>query len=199
MKSNNILHITERLHHFACDKVTYHRYGEIYDLILGYLALVNGGPITMLEIGVDSGLSARAFATSNHVDLYIGIESDDRKFNDCSQILDDFPNIKLYHMNGYIEDTVAIICEEHPEINLCVDDGSHEFEDIDFFFTHYFNCLAPGGILVAEDIKTLYFLSAHSFAHIKHRWKTEYNILLLPLLFNSQEPNDENIALRFKP
>ena len=134
------------------DKTTDHSYEQIYPDLL---APFRYAPCTLLEIGVQSGGSLVLWhyylddATIYGVDLHYGVTHHNREL--------------LLSNDGqlFIGDAYTVAMLEHLEreaetpFDIIIDDGPHTLQSQQFAARNYRQLLAPGGILVIEDIQDI--------------------------------------------
>lgn len=145
--------ISKALTQFGSDKDTDHTYGWLYDGILAAASadsnFVNTGEqISVLEIGVQFGNSARAFMSEGC--RYVGIDKDlppavpnSTHVNDVIRCVSpDFSNAgRRFDSTGEL-------------FHLVIDDGSHTRECQAAAIVNFWNYMHPGrAIMVIEDIQ----------------------------------------------
>jgi len=135
------------------DKVTYHKYHEIYDFFLRPFYFKNG---SILEIGIDSGCSlnlwlelfknAFIYGVDIHFEVISSrfniIKADQSNINDLDRVID-----TVYKDNDKRDNTLFFIN----------DDGSHIPEHQLLTFNKLFPLLCEGGIYIIEDVETSYW------------------------------------------
>lgn len=150
-----------------------HQYGTFYDLIFDAVAMRQGRPLRLLEIGVSkygTG-SLKAFqeleivseVVAIDVEPYIGTPADHATF---------------YHKDAYQHSTIDMLKEKHDPFDIIIDDGSHDVAHQSFFLEHYGQLLAEGGQLICEDVD-----NDDTFRQLCH----EHNAYGLDLFVNRPE------------
>lgn len=135
------------------DKIFDHGY-YVYDLFIDYLYLRIGKPIRVLEIGVSrtERATGHAFSRMPYVEKYVGIE--------IEPLETDFGRKgKFINADAYDPATVEMLQADAP-FHLLIDDGSHQVEDVLFFFEHYKRLAASVSIMIAEDVSAPVFLNS---------------------------------------
>jgi len=132
---------------YGSDKITHHRYHEIYDSFLKNMYNKNGA---MIEIGIQNGYSLNMwlelFPNAMIYGMDIGVEhvgtrfkifkGDQSNINDLEKMATEIKNNQIFFIN---------------------DDGSHIPEHQLFTFNYLFPLLEEGGIYIIEDIETSYW------------------------------------------
>lgn len=140
---------------YGSDKITHHKYHEIYDIFLNHLYNKNGG---MLEIGIQNGYSLNMwlelFPNAHIYGMDIGVEESGTRFKiikgDQSKIED-------------LEKVVSFI--KNSNIFFINDDGSHIPEHQLLTFNTLFPLLEEGGIYIIEDIETSYWTKGSIYGY----------------------------------
>jgi len=135
---------------YKTDKITHHKYHEIYDFYLKNLYNKEG---SVLEIGVQHGTSIQIWLELFPKSFVYGIdinkkyEGDRHKVFQCDQSkIEQLTNVK----NNIEKESFLFIC----------DDGSHVPEHQILTFNTFFPLLCEGGIYIIEDIETSYWKSS---------------------------------------
>ena len=126
------------------DKATFHHYTLFYELIISHLWSTFKRPITLLELGVEQGISMQAFSELPQIGKYIGVDTQ-------PPALEEPEKATFHHLNAYDDSTVEALKFEGP-YDLIIDDASHQEEDMCYFFEKYTTLCRPGGFLVYEDL-----------------------------------------------
>jgi hypothetical protein len=110
--------------------------------------------IQLLEIGVHNGGSLEVWSEYfSHAKTLIGVDINEA----CKDLVFDDPRIKVIvgDINGTeVRDQINKIS---PELDIVIDDGSHQSQDIVKTFAHYFQKLNSGGIYIIEDLHASYW------------------------------------------
>lgn len=135
--------ISDALTNFGSDKNTDHTYGWLYDGVLAGALAEPGEQISVLEIGVQFGNSARAFMSEGC--RYVGIDKDlpDSVFLHVIQCVSpDFSNAgRRFDSTGEL-------------FHLVIDDGSHTKECQAAAIVNFWKYMHPNrAIMVIEDIQ----------------------------------------------
>ena len=129
------------------DKITQHDYGFLYNLFINSLLLKQQRPLKVLEIGV-SLFGEGSLKAMQMVDAFQEIAA-----------IDTLPyegrisrTTTFYQADAYDLNLIQMLAERHGEFDLIIDDGSHAIQNQEFVLTHYYQLLAPGGMIVVEDV-----------------------------------------------
>lgn len=127
------------------DKATRHNYTGVYAELL---APYRDKQCRLLEIGTRAGGSAvlwRNYLPKARLDLV------DLKDNIVPENLERLDNFELHLLNAYSGEAIEYFIDTE-EFDIIIDDGSHESDDLIFAASNYYPLLAPGGVLILEDI-----------------------------------------------
>jgi 2-polyprenyl-3-methyl-5-hydroxy-6-metoxy-1,4-benzoquinol methylase len=104
---------------------------------------------SVLEIGVDQGQSILLWR-----DYFQNAQIYALDINPKPQsLVIDSDRITYYQIDAYRHESVADLRQfGKGEFDIIIDDGPHTLESMIFFLKNYVDLLAPGGILVLEDI-----------------------------------------------
>jgi len=110
--------------------------------------------INLLEIGVHNGGSLEIWSQyfKDAKDI-IGCDIDEA----CQALKFEDPRIKIIIGDINSDDVKARIDEITPTLDIIIDDGSHNSEDIIKAFAHYFQKLSSGGVYLIEDLHASYW------------------------------------------
>lgn len=97
--------------------------------------------VRLLEIGWQFGFSAKTWHEYFPLGVIHGIDTVDNK---CP-----IEGATLFIADAYNEDIFSKLL---PEYDIIIDDDSHFPETQVWFLTHYHKLLAPGGIMIVEDV-----------------------------------------------
>ncbi len=132
----------------------WHHYFKIYDELFGALRL---RPISVLEIGIYKGASARVWRDFFHAEsTIVGIDINTK----CAEF--DAPGKKLHIRIGSQQDKEFLtrVNQEFGPFDLIIDDGSHVSSHMISSFNHLFlDGLKPGGLYFVEDTHTSFWES----------------------------------------
>lgn len=111
-------------------------------------------PINILEVGIRNGGSLETWAEyfKNAINI-IGCDIDSR----CNLLTYSDNRIKVIVDDVKSNNTYSKINSFCSNLDIVIDDGSHNSIDILETFVNYFPMLNPGGIFVIEDTHTLYW------------------------------------------
>lgn len=169
---DNSLHLT--------DKFTGHRYLDTYDEVFGPRKLTAKN---ILEIGVDQGGSLllwRDFFPNANI-YGLDIKNNPPELDKYSKDRITYINQNAYDVNCVRENFEY----KGMQFDIIIDDGPHSLESMLFFVEHYSVILAPGGVMVIEDIPAIEWTSqimdkvpaqlksksrAVDLRHIQNRW-----------------------------
>mmetsp|Transcript_28540 Transcript_28540/g.70646 ORF Transcript_28540/g.70646 Transcript_28540/m.70646 type:complete len:302 (+) Transcript_28540:3-908(+) len=130
-------------------------YADVYDKYLPQAEDVEGGVVKMLEIGVQSGGSARMWRTVFGSSLYyVGVDIDIR----CTRS----ENVKegtFIEIGSQLNRTFVVsVCLKHGPFDLVIDDGGHTAAMIKETFATLFpdnRCMKPNSTYIIEDTHTV--------------------------------------------
>jgi predicted O-methyltransferase YrrM len=120
------------------DKGTAHRYWQVYDILL---ARLRDSAVRVLEIGTLAGESLKVWGEyfpNAH------IHGADIQTNDV-----EFDRLSFYLGDAYTSDALESLGDG---FDVIIDDGPHTLESMCFVARYWSRRLAPGGVLVIEDI-----------------------------------------------
>lgn len=133
----------------ATDKVTTHRYDEVYGWLLEPLSRKRS--FAMLEIGYGNGGGVRFWRQLFPQCFLYCI---DRDLSDC--LMNSIQLLKADQSSP--EDLEAVVNRIDRSVSLIIDDGSHHPRHQLLSFSILFGgLLAPGGLYIIEDIETSYW------------------------------------------
>ena len=142
--------VSDKLQQTTSDKETEggHRYGAFYDLIFDAVAKRQGRQLRICEIGVSffGEGSLKAYQELDNVSEVVGV--------DLLEYEGKLAPHTTFHKvdNAYTHKTIRHLEKQHAPFDIIIDDGSHDPADQEFFLKHYDQLLAPGGVLLCEDI-----------------------------------------------
>ena len=111
-------------------------------------------PVRLLEIGVLNGGSLEIWAKYfSAARLILGCDNNPA----CASLRFDDPRVKLVIADACSNKGARQIAAHADELDIVVDDGSHNSPDIVRSFFRYFPKLANGGIYVVEDLHCSYW------------------------------------------
>ncbi len=144
------------------DKNDLHKYVVLYDYIINAQYLKKQSPLNILEIGVRQGDSIKIWDESPLFDKIVGIdidpiEKDVVRFNFSDKVTLE------QGMDGYDPEVAKYISNKHSKFDIILDDGDHMWESQIKFFELYYNLLAPGGVIMCEDIAEMYLPQLKQF------------------------------------
>lgn len=128
------------------DKATIHNYTGIYAYLLEQYRDIS---CNLLEIGTQYGGSAllwHEYLPNCWMDL---VDLKDQ-VNDVIWDQLDEDRFDFYETNAY--SATALRTLGNKKYHIIIDDGSHHRDDLKFVAAHYYQMLAPGGVMILEDI-----------------------------------------------
>ena len=123
------------------DKNDLHKYVVLYDYIINAQYLKKQSPLFDKIVGID-------------IDP---IEKDVVRFNFSDKVTLE------QGMDGYDLEVAKYISNKHSKFDIILDDGDHMWESQIKFFELYYNLLAPGGVIMCEDIAEMYLPQLKQF------------------------------------
>lgn len=133
------------------DKASDHSYAELYDLLL---APYRERPINLLEIGIYQGGSLLMWQHYFPDAIISAIDIDPRGMHEANARRLDYDRLRLYYGNAYTPQMVETLMQAD-DYDIIIDDGPHTLESQVFAAYRYTPLLAPGGILVIEDVQDI--------------------------------------------
>lgn len=130
---------------WGTDKATRHNYTAVFAQLL---APYRNKDCRLLEIGTLGGGSAvlwRNYLPNAWLDLV------DRKQRLVPKNLERLERFAFHELDAYCSETVRKFKAED-QYDIIIDDGSHRLVDLVYVAKHYYPLLAPGGVLILEDI-----------------------------------------------
>jgi len=127
-------------------------YFNVYEIHLSWTELMPI-PLTLVEVGVQQGGSLEMwgkFLGPRH--KVIGIDVDP----ECAKLQYDNPNIKVVIGDQSDPEFWDKFLQEHPQIDIFIDDGGHFMDQQILTFEKIFPKLSVGGIYICEDCHTSY-------------------------------------------
>jgi len=126
-------------------------YLEVYDRVLG---TYRSTPVRLLEIGIQNGGSleiwARYFETARAL---IGCDINP----DCAKLTYTDPAIHVIVGDAGTPEILQRVTALSPQLDIVIDDGSHQSRDMVRNFALYFPQLVDGGVFIAEDMHSSYW------------------------------------------
>lgn len=144
------------------DKNDLHKYVVLYDYIINAQYLKKQSPLSILEIGIRQGDSIKIWDESPLFNKVVGvdidpIEKDVVRFDFTDKV------VLEQGMDGYDPKIAKYISEKHSKFDIILDDGDHMWESQVKFFELYYDLLAPGGVIMCEDITQIYLSQLQQF------------------------------------
>lgn len=131
--------ISEILTKYDTDKISHHRYGDVYDRVFSQFD--REAPLNILEIGTQKGGSLLAwkeyFPNANvyGVDI-VDVVTDEYRKDTVNRVISDIKDWK-----------------NNIEWDIVIDDGSHYFADVVYVVSQYCLRLKEKGALIIEDVR----------------------------------------------
>ena len=138
------------------DKASDHSYAELYDIIL---APYRERPINLLEIGIYQGGSLLMWQHYFPDAVVSAIDIDPRGMHPTNTERLDYDRLRLYYGSAYTMQMVEVLMQSD-EYDIIIDDGPHTLQSQVFAARNYRQLLAPGGVLVIEDVQDITHLDA---------------------------------------
>jgi cephalosporin hydroxylase len=127
------------------DKESIHSYLPVYETILSPL---RESAKRVLEIGIERGGSLKLWNDYFPNAEIMGFDIQEK----VPDFLKNYPRIKTFKTNAYDTKLVSELIQKGYYFNVITDDGPHTLESMIFFAKYYSQLLAPGGVLIIEDI-----------------------------------------------
>lgn len=128
------------------DKNTAHSYIEVYQALFQPR---QESARNVLELGVMNGGSIAMWKQFFPNAIVIGV---DLSMQNIMTDLSD-PRISLVVADAYTHETTHMLGNRM--FDIIIDDGPHTLESMQFVAAHYSTMLAPGGMLVIEDVQSM--------------------------------------------
>jgi cephalosporin hydroxylase len=128
------------------DKDTTHSYIEPYEHLFSPRRLTAQ---RVLEVGVHHGGSLLLWRDYFPAAEVFGVDR-----SPAPPATAGSPRIRHVEADAYTDATVEALRAEGP-FDVLIDDGSHALAHLQFFAEKYTSLLAPGGVLVIEDVETI--------------------------------------------
>lgn len=132
--------ITDLAANFGSDKHWFHRYSEVYDLVLDRHRPTTG---RILEIGVHHGESVRLWRDAFPAATIIGVDLDPPP--------GDIPGVELVAGDAYTAEAIDLLDDGIP-FDIIIDDGAHTLDTMRFVVRRYLELLDDRGTLIIEDV-----------------------------------------------
>lgn len=141
------------------DKNTLHSYLPAYQVLFGPL---RDAARHVLEIGIHRGGSIRMWHDFFPNALITGVDVDAR----ASANVPDSPRVRVVIGDAYSD--AALQALSSCAYDILIDDGPHTLESQCYFAREYARFLAPGGVLVIEDVQNMDWIPALHTALPEH-------------------------------
>lgn len=176
--SNNTNRFKEIGMKYECDKVSRHKYHEIYPKIF---EKYKNETINLFEIGVDEGKSLKVWKEYYPNCNVFGLDIQNEIVNE---------NVTIYKGDQSNIDDLKSIIDKTPKCDIIIDDGSHiaehQLKTFNFLFE---NLLKDGGTYIIEDVECSYWNPSHMI----YGYETGHlNIIDYFTKFNHQVNSDYN-------
>jgi predicted O-methyltransferase YrrM len=143
-----------------CDKGSTHTYLDVYDALLQ--PAHRRAARVVLEVGVFKGGSVAMWRRYFDAALVVGVDVD-LSLAAAAGVVDCTgadPRVALVAADAYAPATVAAVRERFGPLDVVIDDGPHTLASMLFFVEHYGRALAPGGVLVIENVPRIEWTSS---------------------------------------
>ena len=141
------------------DKNTVHSYLEAYEALFSPR---RESARDVLELGVNHGGSIamwqRFFPNATVTGVDISMQNVRANLSD--------PRVRLVNADAYTHETTRALGDR--AYDIIIDDGPHTLESMLFVAAHYSALLAPGGVLVIEDIQSMDWVGPITAAFPEH-------------------------------
>ena len=144
------------------DKNDLHKYVVLYDYIINAQYLKKQSPLSILEIGIRQGDSIKIWDESPVFNKVVGLDITPPEANAVQFEFSDKVTLEQ-GMNGYDLEVAKYIGNKYSKFDIILDDGDHVWESQVNFFELYYNLLAPGGVIICEDIAEMYLPQLKQF------------------------------------
>jgi predicted O-methyltransferase YrrM len=173
------------------DKIIWHSYGVIYDLLFKDLYKKN---VDFLEIGIYSGASTKSY------EEFFGPESRIVAIDtDITKIRHNFgSNVLIKQMDAYDNKTIEFLGSSGRQFDIILDDSLHDLRSHDFILTNYISLLKPNGMIILEDItypevEMMDLCKNHSATYMKNQHNLSY-----PRESNQRDYDASSIIVKVK-
>lgn len=156
------------------DKTSDHSYADLYDLIL---APYHNRPINLLEIGIYQGGSLLMWQHYFPDAVVSGVDIDSRGMHEANAQRLDYDYLRLYYGDAYTLQMLETLMQADA-YDIIIDDGPHTLQSQIFAAYRYSSLLAPGGILVIEDVQDIAHFDAltNALPESERRRVTTYDV-----------------------
>lgn len=138
--------ITEILNRYGSDKASDHSYGEIYE---DFFAPLRRKAKVVLEIGVYRGASLHAWREIFPQATLVGIDNAPQP--DCTLP----PQAACLRVNAADRNALSAAVSSYGQLDLVIDDGSHDPEDQRAACDALLKRVRRGGLYVIEDVRSI--------------------------------------------
>ena len=201
------------------DKEPSSNYGELYNLLFTSQYSKVNRPLSVLELGVNYGGSAYAWALHEKVEKIVGLDTNfppptgpwwranhlKRKGSNDSidgyikftKDLHAFEKFSGERLDAYKSSSMGLIKDKYGKFDIIIDDGPHTMESQIFFLDHYSELLNDNGVLICEDVN---YVDLQEF---RDSFYNRDNTYIFDLRFNprprhSRGKDDSIIIIRYK-
>jgi cephalosporin hydroxylase len=146
--------LTKNLHKYFVNntKKKLHKWFHYFDIYEKYLSKYQNTPAVLLEIGIDEGGSLLMWKNYLGKDSkIIGLDINPK----CKNLAKECFEIYIGNQND--ENIINEIKKNNPKIDIVIDDGSHNMEDMIASFEFLYDFIDSNGIYIAEDTHTSYW------------------------------------------
>lgn len=152
--------LTELVNNNITDKNTVHSYLDTYQTLFEPR---RDSARNVIEIGIYEGGSIKLWADFFNQANVHGVD-----INDAPTWLAKLDRVACHKTNAYVPEFVSSL----PDLDVIIDDGPHTLDSMLFVAEHYTKRLAPGGVLVIEDIQQMDWtdrIIAHFPEEVRHK------------------------------
>lgn len=158
-----------------CDRATWRGYDRVYS---HYLKHLRHEPINIMEVGLESGYGALAWARYFHNSNVYGMDINKEWLSTYEDIKDKYPQVKdRLHFRCPASSLHHSSWSEFNDdfFDIIIDDGDHRFPSMYSTFYNSIKKLKPGGWYFIEDIHLYLEIQVQEYLKILEPIVTEYN------------------------
>lgn len=119
-----------------------HHYGEAYDEIFSFFD--KNAKLEILEIGIQKGGSLCAWKEFFPKSKIYGVDIED-------SILDEYRKEEFEYFIEDVRSPELFKKLQSKKFDIIIDDGSHQWHDVEYVILNFLNLLKENGVLIIED------------------------------------------------